>query len=114
MLAPEGTGRVDAGKGKALILLSRKAGGWRDRLRSYRVILDGDQVAKVRPGQAIELPVSPGRHELLLEIDWCASPTVELDAEPGEVIRFSCEPADRVSPEIVLYAPAAYIKLTRL
>jgi hypothetical protein len=69
-------------------------GVWRDRLRSYRVILD-DEVARINQGQAIELPVA-GRHDTLLEIDGCSSPTIEFDAQPGEVIIFVCEPADAI------------------
>jgi hypothetical protein len=106
---------VEAGTGDALILLSRKKGVWRDRLRSYRVILDDDEVARIKQGQAIELPVSAGRHDILLEIDWCSSPTVEFDAQPGEVIRFVCEPADADEARVaVMHALATYISLTRV
>jgi hypothetical protein len=107
---------VEAATGDALIALSRRNVPWRDRLRSYRVILDGTQVAKIKRGQAIELPVAAGRHDLLLEIDWCSSPTVIVDAQPGEVIRFSCAPANSVAEAraAILYAPSAYIKLTRI
>ncbi len=104
---------MEADAGGALILLSRKKGA-RDWLRTYRVILDDDEVARIRQGQAIELPVSCGRHEILLEIDWCSSPTVEFDAQPGEVIRFVCEPAEADQARAaVVHALATYINLTR-
>lgn len=106
---------MDVGAGDALLLLSRKNAKWRDRLRSYRVILDDDEVARIKRGQALELPVSAGRHEILLEIDWCSSPTVEFDAQPGEVIRFVCEPAEAYQARVAaIHALATYINLTRV
>jgi hypothetical protein len=105
---------VEANAGDALLLLSRKNAKWRDRLRSYRVILDDDEVARIKRGQDLELPVSAGRHQILLEIDWCSSPTVEFDAQPGEVIRFVCEPAEADQARTaVMHALATYINLTR-
>jgi len=81
---------TDAG---AAIVLTRARGGWRDRARRYDVMIDGQEVAKVRHGQRLELPVAPGRHEVFLKIDWCRSPIVTVDAQPGEVIQLFCEPA---------------------
>jgi hypothetical protein len=77
----------------ATVVLTRARGGWRDRARGYAVMIDGQEVAKVRHGQRLELPVTPGRHEIFLSIDWCRSPTVTVHPQPGELIRLFCEPA---------------------
>jgi len=44
----------------ATVVISRKRGGWRDRGRSYVVIVDGVPVAKIKHGQRVELPVPGG------------------------------------------------------
>ena len=53
-----------------MIRLKRDS-GYADRMRAYKVILDGKEVTKIRNGQQIELDVAPGNHEVYLKIDWC-------------------------------------------
>lgn len=77
----------------AMIVLTRDRQGSRDIFRSYSVIVDDAQVAKVKRGQTLRLPVSPGRHEVYLRIDWCRSPSVDISASPGEIINLRCAPA---------------------
>jgi hypothetical protein len=107
---------VEASRGNALIVLSRKQRSWRDILRRYLVMLDGEQVAKVRRGQVIELPVSAGQHAIFLKIDWCSSPTVEVDAQPSEAIRLRSEPAGSALYDLfaIVSNAEAYIALTRV
>ena len=47
-------------------------------------------MAKIKRGQRIELPVSPGRHEVFMYINWGRSDPVELDLQPGESIQLFC------------------------
>jgi hypothetical protein len=100
---------------RTLIVLSRKR-AWRDRLRSYAVVMDGEPVGKIRSGQRLQLPVTPGSHEIFLKIDWCRSPALHVDAQPGEVIELSCESAGPARSGLgdVLHASDQYIRLTRL
>jgi hypothetical protein len=101
--------------GAAAIIVTRARGGWRDIARSYAVMIDGEPVAKVRRGQRLELPITPGRHDVFMKIDWCRSPSVDVDARPGEVIRLSCAPGGSAGAglEAVLADTQAYIRLTR-
>ena len=39
-----------------------------DALRSYRVLLDGEEVASLKNGRAVTLDVPPGEHRLEVEI----------------------------------------------
>ena len=100
----------------ATIVISRKRGGWRDCARSYLVMLDNQDVGKIKHGQRIELPVSAGLHELFLKIDWCQSRSFTFDARPGEAVEFRCEPGGLPSDGLrqVLTETDAYIKLTRV
>src|SRR5450759_3770666 len=83
---------MSAPAGDADVVLSRERRGPRDLLRSYAVIIDGEQVAKIKRGQRLELSVSPGRHVIFLKIDWCRSPEVEIEATPGQKIQLTCAP----------------------
>jgi hypothetical protein len=75
------------------IEIARRPALWRDRLRAYKVILDGSEVGKIRDGQAIDLRVSPGKHDLRLKIDWSGSQGLTFEASASEIIRFECEPS---------------------
>jgi hypothetical protein len=68
----------------------RRSKSFADRLRTYRVELDGLPVASLRAGDLITLPVMSGRHSLSLKIDWCGSEEVQFDAVAGECVEFEC------------------------
>jgi hypothetical protein len=109
------TGAMSTPADGAVIAVTRERGGTRDLLRSYRVMIDSHKVGQVRRGQRIEVPVSPGRHKIFLQIDWCTSPVIELDAKAGEIIELDCAPGG--SPVGALASVVAdtgsYIQLTR-
>jgi hypothetical protein len=103
----------DAG---ATIVIFRKHGGYRDWLRSYAIMVDTNLVGKIKRGQRVELPVSHGRLELFLKIDWCTSPSITFDAQPGAVIEFFCEPGGPAAgglQDVLGGYTGQYITLTR-
>ena len=63
---------------------------WRDRARSYDIVIDGQQVAKIKRGQRVELPIASGRHQVLMRINWGPSESIQLDVMPGESIELFC------------------------
>lgn len=99
--------------GRATIQIDRASGGLVDRLRAYRVILDGHEVGKIRRGERITFDVDPGRHEIYLKIDWCRSPTITLELAPKEETRLMCAPnANPLTLEYyITFARNRYIKL---
>jgi len=100
----------------ATIVISRKRGGWRDRARSYLVMVDDREVAKIRHGQRVEVPIPAGQHELFLKIAWCSSRSFAFDARAGEAVEFHCEAGGSSASALgqVLADTDAYIKLTRV
>jgi hypothetical protein len=76
-----------------LLRLTRQTSPHSDRARKYRVLLDGDEVARLKWGERLELPVSPGSHRLRLKIDWTGSPELQFTIEPGQALNFVCRPA---------------------
>lgn len=77
----------------AMIVLTRERRGYRDRIRSYSVIVDSARVARIRHGKTVQIPVSPGRHEVYLTIDWCRSPGIAMNVAPGQTVSMYCAPA---------------------
>ena len=101
---------MTAEPGGSVIALSRVPGAWRDRLRRYRVMIDGEPVAMIKRGQRIDLPVTPGRHTVFLQIDWARSPQLEVDLAPGQTVLLEC-----ASTNMPPFGPGAgaYIDLRR-
>jgi hypothetical protein len=97
-------------------MLRREARAWRDAIRSYAVLIDGNNVAKIRRGQIIEFPVASGKHKIFLKINWCSSPVIEVDAKPGEVINLFCSPGGTPTQALgqALTNTGSYIQLTRI
>lgn len=74
------------------VTVSRRPGGYRDRARAYKVMLDGQQVAKIKAGQRHSQPIPPGAHRVKMKIDWTGSQVEEFTVEPGATAEFHCEP----------------------
>jgi hypothetical protein len=102
--------------GAGVLALARAAGGWSDRMRAYRVVIDGDAVAVIRRGKRLDLPLAAGRHEVYLKIDWCRSRAVSADLLPGQATKLFCRPAASTRAEMIeaLSQPRQYILLTEV
>jgi hypothetical protein len=68
----------------------RRTTSYADRLRAYKVKVDGKVVGLVRARESIKIPVSPGRHSLVLRIDWCGSEQIDFEIQLGEHVCFEC------------------------
>lgn len=47
--------------------------GWADCFRSYRILIDGKEVALIRDGETFTREMEPGEYEVEARIDWCSS-----------------------------------------
>jgi hypothetical protein len=81
---------MSAASAGGVITLSRTASGWRDRLRRYQIIIDGERVATIKRG--VRLDLTAGRHTVHLQISWARSPQLGLEVSPGEVVALECAP----------------------
>src|SRR5438445_12483076 len=99
----------------AHLRVERAANGYRDRLRAYAVILDGQEAGRVKRGQAIEIALSPGSHVAMLKMDWCSSPRVTFAVSPGEVAILACRPGGSAlsAPWHSLFASGRYVASER-
>ena len=76
--------------GQSVISISRSKHGLRDRARSYQVMIDGYSVAKIKRGQHVEVPVTSGRHQVKMVINWGSSDIIDLNLEPGQKAELIC------------------------
>jgi hypothetical protein len=83
-------GAMIAEDGGSSIVVSRNRRGWRDRARSYDIVIDGQQVANIKRGQRMELPVLSGRYQVFMRINWGTSESIQIDVPPGESVELFC------------------------
>jgi hypothetical protein len=97
---------------RARIVVRRKPGGYRDRVRSYKVTIDGTERGTLPAGGTVETEVVPGRHEVRVTIDWTGSPVVAVDVPPGGTAELDAEPAGSAIAALwQLWTPHSYIRL---
>jgi len=61
-----------------------------DRLRAYKIKVDGVVHGTVRASETVSFTVPEGDHVLSLAIDWCGSNEVAFRATPGRRLAFEC------------------------
>ncbi len=81
---------VDGAPGELIV---QRSGAWgRDLLRAYEVWVDQGEVAAVKRGGVVRIPLDPGAHAVQIRIDWCSSPELTVVVEAGTQTRISCGP----------------------
>jgi hypothetical protein len=65
-----------------------RGSNYADKCRVYWIALDGNKIGKVKNGEAKELAISSGRHDLSIRLDWCGSKTLPFTSSEGEVVTF--------------------------
>lgn len=76
-------------RGAEMIIKIKRDSGFVDKIRAYKIVLDGDVVGKIMEGEHIEIDVAPGNHQVYLKIDWCKSNTVEFEVSET-MLDFEC------------------------
>ena len=99
----------------ARIEVERRAGGYTDRARAYKVLVDGNEVARVKAGETQAVDVPPGPHQVQMAIDWARSPAFDVQLAEGETARFFCHPNANAFTALFysLFARKRYIALER-
>ncbi len=64
----------------AKIILSRKK-EWANRARKFNVFIDGEKKDTISNGEIKEIELTPGNHKILMKVDWCSSPELEVDVK---------------------------------
>lgn len=86
-----------------------------DRLRSYRVELDGKSIGQIKDSELKSFEVAPGKHSLRLKVDWARSNAVTFEMEEGEDLEFACRSAlegrEWMASIYAIFLPHKYIEL---
>jgi Tfp pilus assembly protein PilE len=59
-----------------------------DRLRRYRILIDGRVAAMIANGKTAELDLTPGPHRIAVRLDFLRSQPLEIDARRGDAYHF--------------------------
>lgn len=60
--------------------------GWSDRIRAYRILVDGAEVGRIKESQTLDVELAPGDHRLEARIDWCAAKPLDISLAADEVV----------------------------
>ena len=100
--------------GMGTLVLRRPAGRWRDRVRAYRVEVDGEWRFDIRSGESRVLELSAGPHRLRARIDWSGSPEVEVEVVAGATVECRVEPSGPAFATIWhLFGRDRWVRLSR-
>jgi len=82
-----------------------------DKLRMYKIRVDGAVVGEIADGQTTTFKVNSGQHSITLTIDWCSSNTLSFEAQGDEDIHLEC---GNNSALRAIWAPHSYVYLKRV
>ena len=76
-------------RGDSIIRVTRTS-SYADRIRAYRILVDGVERARLSAGDFVDIPVDAGSHSVAAKIDWCSSPSVSVITRPGSTTTMEC------------------------
>ena len=88
--APQHFGESESlGDGDAILRVTRTT-SYADRVRAYRILVDGVERGRLSAGSSIDIPVTAGDHSVVAKIDWCSSPTVTETTQTNSIATLEC------------------------
>ena len=67
----------------AIIRLKRTS-EFNNRMRDYKIFIDGQQVGRIANGETKDFPATEGQHTVTAKIDWCSSPDILVDINENQ------------------------------
>ncbi len=65
---------------------------YRDTIRSYQVLIDGQVVGRIKEEKTETFTLRPGSYEVRLRLLWIFSPRVQVELPPGGEVHMICGP----------------------
>ncbi len=98
------------------VLVHRIDRGRFDMLVDYRIVVDGDRVGTLGPGQTLVLGLPPGPHSVQGSLGRLTNVPVPFTAEAGAAVHFTVEPAspNRRANADRRSRPGEYFRLVRV
>lgn len=94
----------------------KRDSGYADRLRKYRVLVDGQEIGRIGDSEEKTFQIAPGQHQLIVRLDWAKTPAVSFEAMQDQTAKFSCGSNLRgmrliLALYYVVFAPSKYLWL---
>lgn len=70
-----------------MIIITRDS-GYADRLRKYKILIDGTEIGEISDGETKSFDISAGTHSLQLKIDWAKSNIINFTQTTNEDLKF--------------------------
>lgn len=88
------------------IIVERPSGRLQDRFRTYSVLIDHVESAKLASGESTVIAVTPGPHVLEAQIDGIKSRKEQLEISSGETKSYLVKPARKGGALRALFSPS--------
>jgi len=72
------------------ILKITRLTSYSDRLRSYKIVVDGREMGFIKAGETVRVLVEPGNRRVYLKIDWCSSNIIDLAVKAQTEYKLEC------------------------
>ncbi|WP_420626163.1 hypothetical protein [Candidatus Poriferisodalis sp.] len=82
----------DAAEGATAELVLERIHHYRDTIRSYQVVIEGQRVGQIRDNKTESYLLRPGSYTLKLQLLWIFSPRVVVELPAGSQTRMICGP----------------------
>ncbi len=82
------------------LIVRRAESRWHDRIRIYKVVVDGRTMARIGNGGTAIVKVEPGNHTVYMAIDWGRSKPLDVTVGSEQVIQLEYGP--NVKPGLAL------------
>ncbi len=70
---------------KTKIIISRSS-EWMNRLRTFKILINNNQVGALKNGGTEEFSVQPGTNSVQCKVDWYSSRPLSIDIKEGETV----------------------------
>lgn len=90
--------------------------GWADKVRSYKIILDGEELCNIKDGQIFDCPISSGTHVIEAKIDWCGSGKINFEVSDEDIVfdvKSSLRGSAIFGAIFMLFQPNSWLSLTQ-
>ena len=64
----------------------RRDKGWADKMRKYRILVDGAEIGQLGEGEVLRHEISDETHSIEARIDWCGSRRIPFQAQSEDLV----------------------------
>ncbi len=66
------------------IIRLKRTSEYNNRMRDYKIFIDGQQVGTIANGETKDFPTTVGQHIVTAKVDWCSSPDISVDINDNQ------------------------------